>query len=78
MDHGCGACCASLPNNWNVASNIHEAGHGGGGRGQGPAWNLCCRCREMRIMMILVDREPIALVPRRSGGHNLISLYRCR
>jgi len=26
-------------------------------------------------MMLLVDKEPIALVPRRSGGHNLMMLY---
>ena len=40
MQHGGGECCARLSQERDVAANVCEAGHDGGGHGHGPAWNL--------------------------------------
>ena len=60
----------------NITPNVPETGHDGGGHGQElGSWSLEWICRGMGTTMLLVgEREPIALFPMRSGGLNLWKL----
>ena len=79
VQHSGSACPTCLSQKWNITPNVSKMGHGDDVCGQRPVWKMYNICKGMGIMLqlLLVDREPTALVPRGNVGHNLLMLFRC-
>jgi len=48
MQHGSGAGRTRLPQKWNIARNMHKAGHDGGGLAKGPPKRCIVDAEEWR------------------------------